>query len=280
MEILPLPGVTGRQILNSLVQVKDNLGSAIAPRSDHTTPQERYTTWASASSDLLGHILHQQSLVHLILTPRHWAILGMANGINSLSVTNTEMSDRIREFNRVIDDLRVEVQKWDNLPGKFVVLDTNVYLHYSQMFDLVNWHEKLEIPLGETLNLIVPLLVVRELDRKKMSSSNNKVSNTDSTLVRTRARQTLSRLNIFFGEPTTTYTFEPPSDGVSRQTLTLLFDDLSHVALSSPDQEIIERSFFLQGRSGRKVKLVTLDHAMAFAARNDGLESKLLDTPD
>lgn len=125
---------------------------------------------------------------------------------------------------------------------------------------------------GWAVHVLVPLLVVDELDRLKRDSQ-----------ARTRARVALKMLNDVFARVSEDRTMSllrkaddtPGPDGLPGLgpiTMELLFDPPNHERLPDPDAEIVDRALAVQSLAGRPVTMVTYDISMALRARYAGLK--------
>ncbi|MEP6527989.1 MAG: PIN domain-containing protein, partial [Nocardioidaceae bacterium] len=149
-----------------------------------------------------------------------------------------------------------------------VAPDTNVFLHHPQFFTDVDWPGLVEARPHEDVELVVPILVLGELDHAKRGRAE----------VRSRARQTLRRFDEMFHDPAAPARLEAPG-GNHDIRVHLLADDPQHVRLPDADAELIDRLSALKQLVGREVVLVSLDTSMALRARTAGLNvCKLEDT--
>lgn len=136
-------------------------------------------------------------------------------------------------------------------PGRICVLDTNALLHYT-WFDQLPWAERMQVP---QVRLVVPLVVVDELDAKKYARRAE---------FQQRARELLTRIDRYVtGSPPDGYS--PVREGV---TVEILPDERGHLRVQGNDPEILERCEFLQQVTGRPVTLITGDSGMRINAQN------------
>jgi hypothetical protein len=142
------------------------------------------------------------------------------------SVLNHEIDVWLDRLNQMIDEL-VKLQPFIDRPGLIVVPDTSAFIE-GVYFTELNWQELADVDQQEPLRLVVPILVVEELDELKRAR--------DRT--RDRARSVLRRL------------WELNSDGKQASvipgnrpvTVEVLVDDSWHVRRPVNDSEIIERA--------------------------------------
>jgi predicted ribonuclease YlaK len=164
---------------------------------------------------------------------------------------------RLEETASALEKLSVFASR----PGFIFVPDTSGLIEGPALLDFP-WHELVAFPEGETARLVVPILVVEELDELKRHRDAER---------RRRARQTLRAL------------WELPRDGSGvaqigpSATLEVLLDDPSHARMPVPDVEIVDRARYLHEITGREVALVAADLAILFRAREMGLRACLIE---
>jgi rRNA-processing protein FCF1 len=139
--------------------------------------------------------------------------------------------------------------------GHICVLDTNALLHYTR-FDQLPWSARLS---REFVRLVIPLVVVDELDAKKYARREE---------FQQRARELLTLVDGYV-------TASPPA-GYSAigagVTVEVLPDELGHIRMVTADQEILERCEFMQQVTGQPVTLITGDSGMRINAQARGID--------
>jgi predicted ribonuclease YlaK len=144
------------------------------------------------------------------------------------------------------------------VPGYPVVLDTSVLMEgpYFTEFVWQTIHDQLK---GELVRLIVPILVIEELDTLKAHRDGRK---------RDRARNTLRDLvALHGGKPTRPAALPKHSD----VTIEVCLDDGWHQRMPNNDGEIIEQAANLRGLLGDRVLLAARDAAQVYRASAAGL---------
>ncbi|MEZ5406493.1 MAG: PIN domain-containing protein [Acidimicrobiales bacterium] len=139
------------------------------------------------------------------------------------------------------------------------ILDTNIYLHYKPLHDIL-WLNVLDAP---SVRVIVPLAVVRELDDKKNYASGRLSRRADDRLK-------LLRKLLDDGRGPTAI---PKRRGVTIE-VPLGFDDLDR---RNVDEAILTVTSMLNGRGSPGAILVTGDYSMQLRARAQGLDVKILE---
>lgn len=232
-----------------------------------------YQRWAPAASENLGLVFELVELEALIATSRHDTLLGLHAGDNHDLINgliSAEVADRKRVFEALIDSLDTLSRSCKALPrSKYdhsvLVPDTNVFLHQEKRFEELNWQEI--AAHHSEVRVIVPMVVVRELDRHKRSASNSKVTRKGTEFVRDRARVSARELSSLFTRPTDVVTLVPGAISIE-----LLLDPTGHIRNPDADSELIARAAALTGVADRRIAIVTSDNGMKFAASVAGVD--------
>ena len=126
--------------------------------------------------------------------------------------------------------------------------------------------------LDKTVRVVIPVIILDELDGLKRSGDNHR---------RWRARHTLSVIdNAFSVGPVPGLLHRPSADGTRGGViLDLLLDPPGRIRLPINDDEIIDRALAVQSLAGTNVPLVTFDTSQAARARNTGLKVNKLAVP-
>ena len=165
-----------------------------------------------------------------------------------------------------------QVQAFVDRPGRIGVLDTSAFIE-GRKFWLANWPTLLgaDPPGGPPLpvRLVVPLLVVEELDEGKTSKVNR---------VQDRSRDSLRELWKLDRDSSLSSRLVDVLRLNSRVTIEILLDSRAHNRLPVNDFEITDRAVFVQEMvsSPRQVQMVAGDYSMLVRARSMGLHSVLI----
>jgi hypothetical protein len=235
-----------------------------------TSAEERlngYHVWAAEASEQLRHVFDLPQVEALINTQRHDFLLAKSWADKERLVNtaiSAEQADRARAFKDVLEGLRGMAVSCNSYPDFLVVPDTNVFLHQEQYFNELDWVRLVNV--SANFRIMLPMAVVRELDKGKRAQAGKKVSDTNDQPVRSRARQSAKRLREMFAYPRDVITWGP------RVTVELLLDPVGHLHLEDPDTEIIERAAALKAVSSKQVFIMTGDGNMQFMADVAGLD--------
>jgi hypothetical protein len=167
------------------------------------------------------------------------------------------VNDEAQRQVRALERLKAKVQAvlaLKDREGDLVILDTNVLMHYQRL-DTVPWAEVLG---AGQVRLILPAIVIDELDNKKYTGSDTMAA---------RAAKAIRVLRNYSGKlgSGNAATF---ADGT---TLEVFLDDPGHQRKANPDEEMLTRGTLLQRVIGRPVRIVTGDLGMQLRAGARGL---------
>lgn len=266
--VTPLPETD----LSNVIKVLETQAHGLAYLQG-TSASERlsaYQNWAAQASSQLRYVFDLPQVERLINTRRHDFLLDMFGGPQALLnySISAEQEDRARVFGQALDGLRAVAASCAAMPKALLIPDTNIYLHQDVYFHELNWREI--AATSDEVRLLIPMAVMREIDKAKRAPGNKTVSFTNKEAIRDRARLASKRIRTSFDDP----------DGVpelaARVTMELLMDPRGHVAIEDSDSEIIDRALALQTMAGRKVSIVTTDGNMQFGAHVAGLGAILL----
>lgn len=263
--VAPLAGVPMSEVLKNLRRTTNDLSNLGFGSAAEVL--EQYQRWSTTAAESLGYVIPSEDIDRLLLTQRHWVLLSMpvaGNGPVVHDMISAERTDRMRVLNAVIQELQALEARCAALPRMVVAADTNVFLHQEKYFDEVDWQAL--AGTSDRVRLLVPIAVVRELDKTKRAAKNITVSDTNKEEVRTRARVTSRKLREAFANPNCVVTLK---SGVEAE---LLLDSPDHRPIEAADGEIIDRVLTAQSLSGHLMAIVTNDGGMQFAARTAGLE--------
>lgn len=191
----------------------------------------------------------------------------------------TEIGDRLRVLEAARDATAAEIERWRR-PGVMIVPDSSFYITHSHKLEAADFAHLVHLR-EEPTRVIVPILVIDELDGLKRSSDRQ---------VRWRAGYTLAVLDRLLSSSAAAGVlreedFSALSQQVGRMprgrvTIEILFDPPGHARLPIADDEIVAQALSAQNRSGRLVTLLTYDTGQATRARHAGLQVvKLVDEP-
>ncbi len=236
---------------------------------------DNYRQLVTKHARTLASYFTHADLERLLLTQRYWALfpaeVTTSNSRVIADTVQTERDDRMRSLDALIKEYQQVQQSWNDDAGDPVVAvlaDTNIYLHQDAYFNEIDWPSLFG---GRRIRLLVPIVVVDELDVAKRAGKSITVSDTNKESIRSRARITIRRLRDLFEDPGARVPI-----GVQTEA-ELLLNSMDHRRIDDSDAEIIERALTLGQLIGTEVMLVTSDGGMQFRARSAGVPVRRLD---
>ncbi|GHE76343.1 MULTISPECIES: PIN domain-containing protein [Streptomyces] len=277
MLVTPLPGANRENLVEALTTIRTDVGNLQGPFSGTAYSRlVRYLRWATGSARRLRNQIRPEDVNRLVLTRRYDALLSGASGglagshqegfLNDL--ITLELEERVADLDEAIDTLQHRLSRWDRA-GVFVVADSSVYMQHETK--LLEWDfQKLCNVREEPVHLLVPMVIVDELDNLKQIKDRDKRWRAGYTLAvfEKHLQPGLDSGVIKDADYTPLETGEIPSGAVSVE---ILYDPPGHARLPINDDEIVDRSVAAQLLSGRPVRLLTYDTGQAMRARAAGL---------
>jgi hypothetical protein len=275
--ITPLPGVQRDRILEALREVSTNLSNLYSAGSGGNL-YIAYTDWANSSAQKLSDLISGSDVDRLVLTRRYWLLQSMHAEVGTIPLQKlllVEVAQQVRVMEVDYEALKAQIQHWSR-PGKFALPDTSFYIRHPEKLEEADFVPLLHL-WDEPVHVIIPILVVDELDGLKRSSDRH---------VRWRAGYTLAVLDRVLRNPSQPGQLRPAdfsalddrSGGSLRGEITLeiVFDPPGHSRLPISDDELIDRAKAIQALAAREVTMFTYDTGQAMRARNAGLPTEKL----
>ena len=217
-----------------------------------------YRNWVTRAVAALRSWFDFPDVDRLVRTPGFWHLVTLyANDPHTQSLAALEIDEATRRLSDLAGQMRSFHFRWRY--REIFIADTNLYLHHPKTFDHIDWHDELGLLPLDQLRLVVPMIVIDELDKLKDRGAQD---------VRGRARETLRRIEELFR--TTTEGAKPLAKD-SPVTIELLMDRLEHERLAGADNELVDRARRLQLMAGTTVTLVSRDTGLLLRARAAGL---------
>jgi rRNA-processing protein FCF1 len=276
MLITPRPGAHRDNILRTLRDV--HTSAMNAQSAGPSTAYQRlltYLEWASDSVRVLRSQVSDTDLDQLILTRRHNVLL---DGVGHLAgsdqqrlvngLINQELAERVEVLDDAVNTLQNQIGRWGG-QATFVIPDSSFYIHHPTRFDEVDYPALLGTLPDEGVHLLLPIVIVDELDGLK---------ETKNARARYRAGYTLAVLDRILDDrghgtlhPQDTTDLTGLGGIRGAVTTEILFDPPGHARLPINDDEIIDRALAIQALAGRRVRILTYDTGQATRARTAGL---------
>jgi PIN domain len=215
--------------------------------------------WEMADAQLRSLFTENDAIIGLYQTR-----LEMTRAGGDVRFVQRETNVWIARFEEMIGSLKT-LKPFIARPGQVVVPDTSAFIE-GVYFDQFTWHSLDGLTQTEPVRLIIPILVIEELDAKK-SDRNSRVSS--------RARSVLRRLWELHGS-------DPAQPAVipgRTATVEVFLDDDWHVRRPVNDDEIVERAVTIKEITGRSTLLASGDYKMLYRAVAAGLRAGIMSRP-
>jgi hypothetical protein len=278
MLVTPLPGVNRDDLLKVL---RDTEAAAADAGNVGGTASDRllaYLQWVNASVRMLSSRITPADVDRLVLTRGYERLLAAAGSLSSdvpavqrvlSGMLTEELRQRAQALGDAIRGLEGTVARWPGSEALFTIPDTSVYIEHEDKLEALDFAALLPGWKDKTVRVIVPLIILDELDGLKRSGDARR---------RWRAGYTLAVMERAFESPAYPGLLRQPSRDPERGgvILDLLFDPPGHSRLPIADDEIIDRARAAQALAGTTVTLLTFDTSQAARARNADLRVKKL----
>lgn len=270
MDVLGLrAGTTGEQAIETLRQVAVDAANLAGQSAGRGNMQilDLYLSWTVNAERLLGNILGPNTVTDLIHGPQYWALRTATEQTPRLTQLVLIETDRCQQLlSAAADQLCKERDRWHSHAATLVVPDTNMFLQQDTPFEQIDWHTAIRSRID--VRLVLPLVVVHELDRLKRQGNN-----TTSKMARHSLKWLAENLPTTpHGEPTKL------SAGYPQTTIEVYVQD-GPARPEDADEFIITFARQLASISGRRTKLVTRDLGMRIRATALGVEAIQLPDP-
>ncbi|MGL5824631.1 MAG: PIN domain-containing protein [Nocardioides sp.] len=266
MLVTPRRGADRAALLDQLRRVEVDLRNV---RSRATTADDlfnAYLQWIANAVRALRYQIRETELEKLLLTRRYWTVQALVGGPVALArdLIDVELDDRLSVFEDTIKMTESAFRRWDGY-NTIVVADTSFYHQHSQKLDDLDLSGLIDSGHRQ-IHLIVPMVVIDELEKQKRSSDKR---------IRGRAQITLAVIERVAGHAGVgqlrggeSSQLGPGGPPTGRVLIDVLFDLPGHVRLPITDDEIVDRALSVQILSGKEITFLTYDTNQAMRARH------------
>lgn len=221
--------------------------------------RDQYLSWAESAEPQLRNLLAEPNLIETLHSDRYWRIREL-NGRTPRphALVGAEIDTQVAALRATADRLE-SFARLAGRAGTVLVLDTNVFLQ-CKLFTTLDWLAELE---ASVVRLVVPLLVLDELDDKTFSANKR---------LNKRADKVLRAFDRFMDDMADNNAAEI-TPGV---TLEVLLDEDDHLRRANSDTELLDRAEFLHQVIERPVTIVTTDRGMRVRGKARGLQVRAM----
>lgn len=275
------PGANRRDVFEVLTRIRAEADNAMGPGNAGAAGRlTGYLEWAARSARMLHNRIKAADIDRLILTRGYDRLLTAAGSLAGTDVgtqrvrnglIDMELRLRAEALDEIIKDLQSLNPQWcaDDL---YAVLDTSVYIEHDDKLEKLDIAPELTAFPDKRLHLLVPIVVIDELDG---------IKNKGEDFKRWRAAHVLGVLGrIFSPGQRMPGLLRNGEQGVRGAVdMEILYDPPGHVRLPINDDEIVDRALAAGPLAGKPVTLVTFDTGQTFRAREADLPVVKLTKP-
>lgn len=250
------PGAPTKGFADNLKQARQTVANA-GTAADPESGQNYYLNGVETLDAACLHSLLDSSWYESVYTPGYWAVRDLeATTPRPFPLLQAQANRITRWIDDSLEELgRIERQdEWDPNNTPRVIFDTSALVREGE-FDALDWPGLLN---SRTARLIIPILVVRELDNLKNRDPYGK------------ARARLRRIFQFLDGHG-----RGPAEIRKGITLELLMNPARYSSLDDHDQEIVRRVSYMNGRLGGPLTLITGDYTMLAMAQAEGVQARI-----
>ena len=250
------PGAPTKGFADNLRQAKQALANA-GIAADTESGQNYFLNGVEGLDAACLHSLLDGSWYENLYTPGYWAVRDLdATTPRPFPLLQAQANRITRWIDDALDELgRIGRQdEWDPNNTPRVVFDTSALVREGE-FDALDWPTLLG---SRAVRLIIPILVIREMDNLKNRDPYGK------------ARARLRRIFRFLDGSD-----RGPAEIREGITVELLMNHPRYRPLTDHDQEIVRRTKYLNGRLGGPLTLITGDYTMFAMAQTEGIQARI-----
>lgn len=187
-----LPGTTAAAAIAVLEEASRTAKNILGVGGSAVEKLNAYRPWSSHQIRALSEHLTPATIDQVIATRRYWVLQSIdpvAYGVPALTdLIDLELNDCIRALEAAVNRIRARLGDWGRFgwwpdsdqPGNpAIILDTNVLLQHAHELLAIDWNAGVDVRRGVSLSLGVPMTVVEELDRLKLSSGTMRLDGKD-----------------------------------------------------------------------------------------------------
>jgi PIN domain len=233
------------RVLGELIQSASSIGPSIGLED----LQNRYLDWAERAEFQLHYLTHDVDVLTMLDTARARTIRELrTDAIRPWPLVDAEVKLQVAVLDRMLNDLNARISRIATTDSHFVVVDTNILLHYKPLNELP-WPE---ITGSEQVRVILPLRVIEELDQKKYAPRKDLAS---------RTRRLLPKLRSWLGAA------GAPAEIGKNVTLEVMLDTGPRWRPVDADEEILAACHELTQFGSPTLSLLSADTAMILRAQ-------------
>jgi Predicted ATPase related to phosphate starvation-inducible protein PhoH len=276
--IWPATGYSAGDLVQALSNVNNISQPITAGAHGATDVIEKYLRWANDASRALGQVLRKTDLDRLVLTPRYWATLANPSPTPAVvGAVNQEAMDRAQDIDKAWRQAQALMSHWflPQYEGHLIVPDTNVFVHHKvnreyAEIDTIDWRRMVPARTFDEVRVVVPILIVDELEKLKDRRGQNGLDGRARFAVRTL-------FNWFEQNLDSWHVLKQRSATSGGVTIELLAEPRGHVRLPRMDDELVEVAVSLRYLQPLTTHFVSRDRGAVLRAKRAGIQGHLLE---
>ena len=249
--------------IETLARVQSELGNTRGGGREAWERRDNWLRWWSSADSQLRNLFADGDLAASLAVSAD-KVRDVNLGALPFVALNRETDLWHERLGQVIEELEA-LKPFIDRPGTIVVPDTSAFIE-GEYFTDQDWQSLIGVSATEPVRLVVPILVVEELDDLKRGRDRTQ----------NRARSVLRRLWELNRDARKAVALP----GNRPVTIEVLVDGSWHVRRPVNDAEIIERALFVGEVTGRDAVLAAGDYSMLYQASSAGLKTVLTEKPD
>ncbi|MFD8740921.1 PIN domain-containing protein [Streptomyces sp. NPDC059618] len=239
----------------TLQQLKNECGN-LRNATAVVSARDNYLSWVEKADSQFRSLFDDESMADDLYSAGYWEIRRITQVTpRPFPLIYREIENRIRDIEAALASLS-RIRTFASHPGAIVVPDTSAFIEGEIFTDLV-WPTKMGVK--GSVRLVVPIIVVEQLDRLKDGGN---------TRSGDRARKVLRRLR----EKRRAAAPGTPAQVRNKVTVEILLDDGWQQRHPIADDEIIHQALKIQKMVPHEITLACVDAGMEFRALENGLK--------
>ncbi|MFD9880227.1 PIN domain-containing protein [Streptomyces alboflavus] len=239
----------------TLQQLKNECGNLMNATAV-VSARDNYLTWVEKADSQFRSLFDEESMADDLYSTGYWEIRRITQVTpRPFPLIYREIENRIHDIGTALA-LLSRIRTFASPPGAIVVPDTSAFIEGEIFTDLV-WPTKMGVK--GSVRLVVPIIVVEQLDRLKDGGN---------TRAGDRARKVLKRLR----EKRRDAAPGTPAQVRDKVTVEIFLGDGWQQRHPIADDEIIHQALSIQKMVPNEITLACVDAGMEFRALENGLK--------
>ncbi|TQJ54653.1 PIN domain-containing protein [Streptomyces sp. SLBN-115] len=239
----------------TLQQLKNECGN-LRNSTAVVSARDNYLSWVEKADSQFRSLFDDESMADDLYSAAYWEIRRITQVTpRPYPLIHGEIENRIRDIEAALA-LLTRMRTFVSHPGSIVVPDTSAFIQGEIFTDLV-WPTKMGVK--GSVRLVVPIIVVEQLDRLKDGGNTRAGDRARKVLKRLRGQRRAAGPGI-------------PAQVRDKVTVEIFLDDGWQQRHPIADDEIIQQALKIQKIVPHEITLACVDAGMEFRALENGLK--------